>query len=329
MATTSSASCSTRIRLAAVLCVLGCVPVANLSCRKEEPPPPPSLRVRLLSSAPPSSRWQRDVDVGLQRIAVELEAEVSSARVDDDSERRARLQELPEAGMDLVFCVGAGFDPMVYTEASANPDTRFVLFPGGGHAANLAGIVFQVEGAAYLGGVLAGVLSEQPMAGVLHGEGGPWLEGAADGFLGGFRSVHGDGEVVVADGADGAWELATQGVAVALYLADGAETEVLTAAHNAGLLLVVTDVEALTVEPETVVAAVTVDMPEAMVRLVREVRDGTFRGRAYAFDLGSGVMNLRLGPLLDQSPDPAVYEALEIARAEVTAGIVELERLGI
>jgi hypothetical protein len=118
-------------------------------------------------------------------------------------------------------------------------------------------------------------------------------------------------------------------VAISLYVADRAEPEVLAAAHNAGVRLIVTDPGVLETDADVALAAIVVDLAEAMVRVAQEALDGSFQGPVYAFDLGSGVVNLRLGPLLTDVPDPRVHEALELARAEINAGIVELESFGM
>jgi basic membrane lipoprotein Med (substrate-binding protein (PBP1-ABC) superfamily) len=133
----------------------------------------------------------------------------------------------------------------------------------------------------------------------------------------------------VAEGADGVWELSSDGVLVSLYAADRADPEVLAAAHNAGLQLVVTDPELLDVADHTVVAAVDVDVAEAMLRVTREVRDRTFSGREFAFDLGSGVLDVVVNPALAPDTQAAANEALEEARAEITAGLVEFDGLGL
>jgi hypothetical protein len=52
-------------------------------------------------------------------------------------------------------------------------------------------------------------------------------------------------------------------------------------------------------------------------------------GRVFAFDLGSGVLDVVISP--DMAPDSLAVagEALEEARAEITAGLVEFDELGL
>ncbi len=72
----------------------------------------------------------------------------------------------------------------------------------------------------------------------------------------------------------------------------------------------------LDAEPDFVIAAVEVDVAEAMLRVAREVHDLTFSGEVYAFDLGSGVLDVQLNPKLGPSDRMSEYrEALERARS--------------
>jgi hypothetical protein len=64
-----------------------------------------------------------------------------------------------------------------------------------------------------------------------------------------------------------------------------------------------------------------------MVRVAREVQDGTFQGGPYVFDFGSGVLDVLLNPTMPATTLAPLQEALEVARSEVTAGLVEVETL--
>jgi basic membrane lipoprotein Med (substrate-binding protein (PBP1-ABC) superfamily) len=301
---------------------------STFGCRRvEEEPPRPSFRVRALISQPASGRWERAMEQGLERIGAELDADVARIRARDEAERRARFTELGQSGVDLVFCVGPDFDELVYTEAAGFPSTGFVVLPGRGGEANVAGIEFLPEGAAYVAGVVAAHLRGTPMVGVLRGTGGGWLERLEGGFVTGFRSIHRGAEEVTVAPPGGPWELVEAGAEVALYATDRPDEQVLAEAHDSGLVLVTTDVDLLEREPDVVAAAVHVDVAEAMVRVAREVREGTFQGGPYVFDFGSGVLDVLLNPTMPATTLAPLREALEVARSEVTAGLVEVEKL--
>jgi len=298
-------------------------------CRRaEHEPPKPSFRVRVLTSHPISSRWERATETGLGRIAAELDADVARIHARDEAERRARFSELGRADVDLVFCVGPEFDELLYTEAAGFPATCFVVVPGRAGAANVAGIEFLPEGAAYVAGVVAAHLRGTPKVGVLRGTGGRWLEQLEEGFVTGFRSVHHRAELVAVAPPEGPWEVVAAGAEVALYATDQPEERILVEAHDSGLMLFATDIDLLEREPDVVAAAVHVDVAEAMVRVAREVQDGSFQGGPYVFDFGSGVLDVLLNPTMPATALAQLQEALEVARSEVTAGIVEVEKLG-
>lgn len=299
------------------------------SCGRNSRPPETSFSVRILTAQTVSERWERAAERGLRRISAELEADVARIRTDDPEDERAALAEQGRAGINLVFCVGAHSEATLYSVATEFPSTVFVMLPGQARAENLAGIKFLPEEVGYLAGAVAGALSPDGRLGLLRGDGQSWLEPLEEGYVAGFKSRWRRANVTVGEGPDGAWELSSAGVLLSLYAADRADPEVLAAAHNAGLRLVVTDPELLDVEGNTVVAAVDFDFAEAMLRVTREVRDHNFRGRVFAFDLGSGVLDVVINPALAPDTRSAAEEALGEARAEITAGLVEFDGLGL
>jgi len=299
------------------------------ACGRDEQPADEIFTVRMLTAGTVSGRWERAAEGGLGRIAVELKADVARIRTDGPADDRDRLGEQGRAGIHLVFCVGGYSETTLYSVANAYPNTVFVLLPGRIHAGNVAGIRFMPEETGYLAGAVAGALAPDGKLGLLHGGGQPWLEPLEEGYVAGFKSRWRRAKVTAREGAEGVWELRSAGVLVSLYSADLADPEVLAAAQNAGIQLVATDPELLETEPGTVVAAVKVDVAEAMLRVAREVRDGTFTGRVFAFDLGSGVLDVVVNPALAPGSFTTANEALEAARAEITAGLVEFDELGL
>jgi basic membrane protein A len=305
--------------------------VLTTACGREKPGPAKPFTVRMLSARSLSGRWERAAERGLGLIAAELDADVARFRVEDQDDARARLAEQGRAGVELVFCVGAGVEKMLLSEAAAFPATAFVLLPGRVHGPNVGSIRFLPEEAGYLAGAVAGEIVPDRKVGLLRGVGGAWLEALEDGFVAGFRARQRSGKITVeaAEGPDGVWKLKSAGIGVALYASDRFDPAALSAAHNAGILLVTADPDFMDVEPEIVIAAIEVDVPEAMLRVAREVRDGTFSGRVFSFDLGSGVLDVKLNPNLGADRLAVATDALEDARSEVTAGLVEFDGLGL
>jgi basic membrane lipoprotein Med (substrate-binding protein (PBP1-ABC) superfamily) len=303
--------------------------LAIVSCGGEKPSKETALSVRMLTIRTISGRWERAAERGLGRIAAELDADVARVRVEGLANERELLAEQGREGVNLVFCVGGYPESTLYSVATEFPNTVFVLLPGRAQAANVAGIHFLSEEVGYLAGAVAGALASDGRAGLLRGAGQPWLEPLEEGYVEGFKSRWRRTRVTVREGPDGVWALSSAGVTTSLYAADISEPGVLAAAHDAGVQLVVTDPELLEVASHSVVAAIDVDVAEAMLRVAREVRDRTFSGREFVFDLGSGVLDVVINPDLDSKARAEANQALEDARAEITAGLVEFDGLGL
>ena len=298
-------------------------------CTREEQSEAEVFTVRLVTSHGLSGRWERAAERGLGLIASELGAEVGRLRADEPAGARARLAEQGAAGVDLVFCVGVCSERLLYTDAAAWPNTVFMMLPGNVRAHNVGGIRFLAEEVGYLTGAVVRVMATDRRVGLLLGEGQPWLVLLEEGFVAGFRARRRDVVVETADGPQGVQRLSSLGIDIALYACDRPDPAVLAAARDAGMLLIATDPEMIEDEPDLVIAAVDVDVPEAMLRVAREVHDGTFVGRVFSFDIGSGVLDIRFSRNLEPEMLEAAAEAVELARSEVTAGLVEFDEFGL
>ena len=319
-------------RTAAAAIVVAAAALAP-GCRKEQPKAPPAsptvaTRVALVAAAKVPGWWLDEAKAGLARVAeTRASAPMDLGRVAPEAYRDA-VRQLGQNGVEVVFCLGEGWAQVVYTESVAFPDTHFVVIGAESPGGSSAGVTFVGEEATYLAGVLAAALHDSPVAGILSGGGGPWLDRLESGYVAGFRSSGRKTEVERFEGRSAVGGLVEVGARVALYAAESADPEVLAAARAAGLDLIVVDPEPLRRHAEGVVAAVSIDLAEAMVRVAQDVDRPDFRGRTFAFDLGSGVVDLQVAPSLLASENAAVIEALAQARAEITAGIAEIEKLG-
>lgn len=300
------------------------------ACHEKRPPPPPSFRAALLlDRGAAQNPLRKAAVVGMGRIRSELNAGVVIQVATGGQEQRRRLRALASQQRNLVFCMLPGLDYVVTEEAAAYPDSWFVVIGGKAPQGNVAAMSFQLEDAGYLAGVLAASVSDREIAGVLGGGGGsPFFDRAEEGFRSAFEAKRRKARVVAADGVDGVDELGSEGVEVALYPAERADQAVLERCRKTGLRLVAADPAAAKQYPHVVIATLVLDLPEAMVRIAQEAWAGTLEGKMYSFDLGSGVVDLHVTPGSSAADDPRVAEALRRARADVTAGIVEIEELG-
>ncbi len=301
--------------------VVGCGPA-------DAPRDEPFTVAAVVSNLTPE-RLREEVRAGIDRTASELEAEPRWIMVESSAEGRDVLAALGGDGTDLIFVAERSLGQWLATEAAALPGTVFVAIPGRLREANVGSIRFLAEEAGYVAGVTAAALSKSSRVGVVRGEGRLWLNALEEGFVSGFSARRRQPRVDVAASEHDLQAFVGSGVEIALYATEVVAPEIIDAAAAVGLRLVVTEPSLMTDHPAVAVAAIRVDVPEAMVRVAREVRDGVFAGRVFSYDLGSGVLDVVIGDALPVDVRMRAREALERARSEVTAGLVEFDGLGL
>lgn len=300
----------------------------GLGCRDEAPSVPVSpLRVEMVFSQVDNPIWDRHGDAVGKRLKHTYAAEISYVLAQSSVDRRSVLNAGGSQAVDLVVCVGPQFDRAIHSEGPRFPQTAFVVDRGDILAPNVARMEFLQKGAAYLGGVAAAILGGSTV-GIIEGDVASDASDVEAGFEQGFRRRNPwGGRIERASDPDGIQELADKGVTVALYAAVEPDPLLLEAAERSGLQLLTISENNLEKYPNVMVAAIVFDLAEAVSRIAADVVDDTFIGRVYAFDLGSGVVDLMLHP--DLAENQALAEALDQARAAVNAGMVEIEALGL
>ncbi len=318
-------------RMTAALVLIALLGLGGCHHRKV-PPPAPAMRVGLIVSASPGDApMVRQARAGLGRLKTDLNAAGWVRIVRTEHAGRIALRAAGRAKEQLVFCLGPGFSDTLYEEAIAYPGTWFVLIPGKITGPNIASIDFATGEPGYLAGVAAGAVEGRKgaVAGIIR-EDGPdlFFSRAEGGFTKGFEATVRGGRVLTADGPQGIPALVSAGVRIALDTSEATDPGVIAACRKAGMLLATADPKLVSQAPDVVFGTLHVDLGEAMSRVAQEVWAGTMSSKLYRFDLGSGVVGFTLNRSSAVASGPRVHDAVEKAKADVTAGIVEIEELG-
>ena len=288
--------------------------------------PPPPLRVHVIVGGDVDQEWDVEQAATERLLRETFGAVTTSIRVHTALERRSALEAAGRHGLEVVLCVGSGFERPVVSVAARYPRTAFVLDHTEVVEPNVARMEFLFSGAAYLGGVVAAVVGGSTVGIVDLGQ-NPETEDIEAGFAQGFRCRYPWGRVELAAGVGGIQYLPDAGVKIALYSAGSPNSGLLAVAEASGVQLVTVGHPREGSSNSPIIAAIVADVPEAVRRIVADVVDDTFTGKVYAFDLGSGVVDLRLHPSLAGNQE--LEEALDQARDAVNAGMVEIEALGL
>ncbi len=294
--------------------------------------------VGLVTPGPVSDAgWNAAAYEGLKRIETELGAQTAHQESSTPAEFEEIFRDFGARGFSLVFGHGFEFQDAAVTAGEAFPNTAYVVTSGRVVRPNVAGLIFELEEAAYLAGVLAAHLSESEVTGMVGGMEIPPVRLIFDGYRRGFLTVRPEG--VVKEVYLGNWEdaagarqasraLVAQGADVLIHNADAAGLGVFQACRETGTLAIGTNRDQAAVAPEVVVASAVIDVPGAMLRVAREVRDGRFEGQLVRFDLASGIIDLVLNPNLESRISDETRVALQAARRDVVTGDVRLEHFG-
>ncbi len=128
------------------------------------------FRVALLTPGPISDRsWNGGAFDGLQRIRDSLGADISHIQTKTPAEFEENFRQYGAQGYSLVFGHGFEFQEAALRVAPTYPGTIFVTTSGNTVAPNVAGMVFNMEDASYLAGMLAASITKSGTVATIGG----------------------------------------------------------------------------------------------------------------------------------------------------------------
>jgi basic membrane lipoprotein Med (substrate-binding protein (PBP1-ABC) superfamily) len=302
-----------------------------------------SFRVALLTPGSiADGGWNAGAYAGLEAIRDRLGAEVRHVETRTPAEFEEGFRDFATRGFDLVF--GHGFE---YQEAAARvgaefPDTVFVTTSGDTLRPNVAPMVFELEQATYLLGVLAARMSRSGVLGLVGGRDLPSIRSTFTAFRAGAESVRPDvrvREVFIgnfddtAAAREAAVALLEEGADFLMHQANDAGRGVFLAvaeraARGARVYAFGTNRNQNDMAPEVVLASATLDIPAAFVEVARRVRDGTFEAAPIRLGLADGIVAVELNPGLADAIPAEVRGELDALEARIRSGGLVVPRGG-
>ncbi len=318
------------MRLRPAILLLAPMALAAVCCRqKPRPAPQAGFRVALLTPGPISDAgWNAGAYDGLMTIQKELGASVSHVQVKSPSEFEDQFRAYAAEGYSLVFGHGFEFQDAAARVARDYPRTVFVTTSGSRTAPNLAPIVFELEQAAYLYGLVAGRMTKTAKAGMVGGVELPSIASTFIAFEAGLRAgnpgataraVYTGSFEDVAGAETASLALADQGCDFLFQNADAAALGVFRAATERGIWAFGTNRDQNALAPSILASAV-IDMPRAFVETARRVKEGRFDGQPLRYGLKSGVISFVWNPAaVSRVPAPVLDEVKQV-EAAIAAG---------
>jgi len=311
--------------------------VVALGCGGGEEGEPAAERFRVALLTPGSiadGGWNAGAYEGLERIRDELGAEISHVETRTPAEFEEGFLDYARRGYDLVF--GHGFE---YQEAAARVaalygDTIFVTTSGTTVRPNLAPMVFELEQATYLCGVLAARMSRSGRLGLVGGVDLPSIRSTFSAFGAGAARTNRAirvSEVFIgnfddtASAREAALALMEQGADFLMHQANDAGRGVFQAVQEraaAGDVVYAfgTNRDQNGMAPDVVLASAVLDLPGAFVEVARRVKERRFRAEPMRLGMVQGIVSLVYNPALRERIPEEVVGELAVLEAEIRSG---------
>jgi len=305
----------------AVLSLFGCF----------RPAPTSGLRVGLITPGSiADAAWNSGAYAGLQRIHDSLGLAVSHVEARTPAEQDEALRTYAAQGYDLVFAHGFEFQAPAERVSAQYPKTVFIVTSGARAEGNVAPLIFRLEEASYLAGMVAGGLTRSNVLGFVGGIELPPIKAAYEGWVNGAKAVNPKARSRAiylnsfddaAAGREATLALIRVGADMFHHNADAAALGLFQAAKESrGVYVFGSNADQTALAPERVVGSAVIDLPRAFLLVGREVRDGSFRPRVEAFGLASGVVRYDPNPALDSLVPKALKARVKAAADSIAAG---------
>ena len=154
-------------------------------------PCPSGIRVGLITPGSiADAAWNSGAYAGLQRIHDSLGLAMSHVEAQTPAEQDEALRTYAAQGYDLVFAHGFEFQGPAERVSAEYPKTVFIVTSGARARGNVAPLIFKLEEASYLAGMVAGGLTQSNILGFVGGIELPPIKAAYEGWVNGAKAVN-------------------------------------------------------------------------------------------------------------------------------------------
>jgi basic membrane protein A and related proteins len=279
--------------------------------------------------------WNSLAWEGVQRIQKEVGAEISNQETKTPPEMTEGFKSYGAKGYDLAFGHGFEFQGPAKEAAAQYPNTIFITTSGNTVAPNVSPMVFELEQATYLLGVIAARESKTGKAGLVGGINLPSIASTFLAFKAGAQSVNPKFEVkeVYTGNFDdlGAAKLATlslinTGCDFIFHQANEAGRGVFQACQERKVRCFGSNKNQNDLAPDVIVASAVLDVPGAFVTIAKKVRDHQFKPEIQYLGMNEGIVSLVWNDALKSTMKPETVS--EVAKIEqgIRAGSVKVPR---
>jgi basic membrane protein A and related proteins len=306
------------------------VAVALVSCGGSRVPKEPGFRVGLVTPGSiADAAWNSGAYRGLEQIRDSLNVAVSQVEARTPAEQEEALRTYAAKEFDLVFGHGFEFQGAAERVSSQYPHTVFVVTSGERVEGNVSPLIFRLQEASYLAGIVAGGMTRSNIIAFVGGIELPPIKVAEEAWVAGAKSINPKVTARstylntfddVAAGREAALALLHAGADMFHHNADQAALGVFQAVKESQHAFIFgANADQSNLAPERTLGSAVIDLPRAFLSVAREVKAGGFRPKVESFGLRSGVIRYEANPALSASIPPAVQQRVAAARDSIIA----------
>jgi basic membrane protein A len=288
------------------------------------------FQVALLTPGPVSDAgWNAAAYDGLQLIRRQLGAQTALVQTTSPADFDDAFRDFAARGFKLIFAHGFEYTDAALSAGRQFPHSYFVITSGSASSANVASVSFKIEQAAYVLGVLAGGMSTTGVAGTIGGIELPAIKLTFEGFKRGFVSVRPKGRVLTSfigsfDDVGAAKEAAlaeiSQGADMLFHDADAAGLGVFQAAGQQHVYAFGSNRDQNDVAPAVVLASAVTSIPQAFLKIARQVKAGDFHPRMIEFGMADGMVRVVINKRLESRIPSTVMTRVEDTEQAIISG---------
>jgi basic membrane lipoprotein Med (substrate-binding protein (PBP1-ABC) superfamily) len=277
--------------------------------------------------------WNSGAYQGLVRIRDSLSVSTSHIEARTPAEQTEALRTYAAQGYDLVFAHGFEFQDAAERVSAEFPQTVFIVTSGRRARRNVSPLIFRLEEASFLAGMIAGGLSKTNVIGFIGGIKLPPIEAAYLGWVNGARTVNPkirSRQIYLnsfddaAAGREAALALMAAGADMFHHNADAAALGAFQAVKDRpGIYIFGANADQSQLAPGHVPGSAVIDLPRAFLLIAREVRSGQFRPHVEAFGLKSGVVRYVADVRLDTLVPASLKARVQAAAESIAAGLLK------
>jgi basic membrane protein A and related proteins len=290
------------------------------------------FQVALLTPGPVSDAgWNAAAYDGLQLIRQQLGAQTALVQTTSPADFDDAFRDFAARGFKLIFAHGFEYTDAALSAGRQFSHSYFVITSGSASSANVASVSFKIEQAAYVLGVLAGGMSTTGVAGTIGGIELPAIKLTFDGFKRGFMSVQPKGRVLTSfigsfDDVGAAKEAAlaeiSQGADMLFHDADAAGLGVFQAAGQQHVYAFGSNRNQNDVAPAVVLASAVTSIPQAFLKIARQVKAGDFHPRMIEFGMADGMVRVVINKRLESRIPSTVMTRVEDTERAIISGSI-------